>query len=118
MRIPRVLAFLLLLASVAACSGVQTAGDAKEPPPTTIEVRNLRTVDCNLFVLNTTRRVRYRLGTIPGMSTRGFVIPPRFLGEADRLRFIVEVVGSDEGVLTDEELPVTPGEQLSLTLQP
>ncbi|MBZ4416468.1 hypothetical protein [Myxococcus sp. RHSTA-1-4] len=117
MRAMPMLPFLLLLVCVAACSGTQTAGDPSNPPPptTTVEVRNLKTVDFNLYVLNATRRVR--LGTVPGMTTRGFVIPPQLLGDRDRIRFGLETIGSDGSSLSEEELPVRAGDQLSLTIQ-
>ena len=115
---------LLLLVFVASCSGVQKAEDASKPPPdTTVEVQNRKTVDLNLYVLNGARRSR--LGTVPGMSSRNFVIPPHLIGEADRVRFGVEVigtfgsdgVGSERRFLSEEELPVSAGEELSLVIQ-
>ncbi|NMO14277.1 hypothetical protein HPC49_17020 [Pyxidicoccus fallax] len=118
MRTRSVLPLYLLLVSVAACSGAQKAGDPSQPPPppdTPVEVRNLKTVDVNLYALSPTRRLR--LGTVPGMTTRSFVIPHQFLGDMDYLRFGMEVIGSDAGALSEQQLPVRPGEQLSLTIQ-
>lgn len=114
---------LLLLVFMASCSGVQKTDDASKPPPkTTVEVQNRKTVDLNLYVLNGARRSR--LGTVPGMSSRSFVIPPHLIGDADRVRFGVEVigtfgsdnVGSERRFLSEEELPVTAGEELSLII--
>ncbi|MFP2907056.1 hypothetical protein ACLESD_18815 [Pyxidicoccus sp. 3LFB2] len=114
---------LLLLVFVASCSGVQKAEDASKPPPdTTVVVENRKTVDLNLYVLNGARRSR--LGTVPGMSSRSFVIPPHLIGDADRIRFGVEIigtfgsdgVGSERRFLSEEELPVTAGEELSLVI--
>jgi hypothetical protein len=116
---------LLLLVFVASCSGAQTAEDPSKPPrpKTTVEVENRKTTDLNLYVLNGARRIR--LGTVPGMATRNFVIPPHMIGEADRVRFGVEVIGtfgderigSERRFTSEEELPVRAGEQLSLTIQ-
>lgn len=116
---------LLLLVFVASCSGVQTAEDPSKPPPpkTTVEVENRKTTDLNLYVLKGSSRLR--LGTVPGMSTRNFVIPPHLIGEADRVRFGVEVIGtfgkdrigSERRFTSEEELPVRAGEQLSLTIR-
>lgn len=109
--------FLLVLA--VSCSGAQKTEDPSKPPPpeTTVEVRNLKTVDINLFVYMLNSSSRVRLGTVPSMSTRNFVIPPRLLGDMDRIRFRVETIGSDAAANGDQELPVTAGEQLSLTIQ-
>ena len=117
MRATQAFPLLLLLASVAACSGARTAADPNRPPPpyTTVEVRNLKTVDFNLYVLSETRRIR--LGTVPGMSTRGFVLPPSLIGDMERIRFGLETIGSDAGSLSEQELPVRAGEQLNLTIQ-
>lgn len=116
---------LLLLVFVASCSGVQTAEDPSQPPPpkTTVEVENRKTTDLNLYVLKGSSRLR--LGTVPGMSTRTFVIPTHLIGEADRVRFGVEVIGtfgndrigSERRFTSEEELPVRAGEQLSLTIR-
>jgi hypothetical protein len=117
MRAIQVLPLLVLLGAAASCGGVRTVEDPNRPPPleTTVEVRNLKTVDFNLYVLSETRRVR--LGTVPGMATRNFVIPPQLLGNMERIRFGLETIGSDGRSLSEEELAVHAGEQLSLTIQ-
>jgi hypothetical protein len=116
---------VVLLAFAVACSSVQTAEDPTKPPPpkTTVEVKNLKTVDCNLYVLNGARQVR--LGTVPGMATRNFVIPSHLVGESDRLRFGIEIIGTfmhkragtEPTITSEESLPMRPGEELSLTIQ-
>ena len=85
---------IVLLAIAAACSSAQTVDDPNKPPPpeTTVEVKNLKTVDCNVYVLNGARQVR--LGLVPGMATRSFVIPAHLVGDADRLRFGLEIIGA------------------------
>jgi hypothetical protein len=108
---------LLLLVLVAACASGQKTEDPSNPPPpqTTVEVDNRKTVDVNLYVMNGAQRVR--LGTVPAITTRNFVIPPHLIGRADRIRFGVEIIGSDQGFSSDQEMPVVAGEQLTLTLQ-
>ena len=103
--------------SASACSGAKTAERSSQPatPETTVEVKNLRPVDFNVYVLSATRRVR--LGTVPAITTRTFVIPPEVLGDMDRLRFGLETIGSQGRSFTEEELAVRAGEQVSLTLQ-
>jgi hypothetical protein len=115
----RVLPLLLLLGCAASREATQPEGSAvasKEAPPpkTTVEVRNLQKVDVNLFVLRGASRVR--LGTVPGMSTRSFIIPPHLVGEFDFIRFSTETIGSNGRSTSDQELPVRPGDELSLTI--
>lgn len=124
MRATQVVPFLLL-AFALSCSSAQKTEDPTKPPPpkTTVEVKNLKTVDCNLYVLNGARQVR--LGTVPGMATRNFVIPSHLVGDADRLRFGIEIIGTfmhkragtEPTITSEESLPIRPGEELSLTIQ-
>lgn len=120
MRAVWVLPLLLLLACTASRENVEPAKEeassSEEAPPekTTVEVRNLRKVDVNLFVLRGANRVR--LGTVPGMSTRSFVIPHHLIGKFDFIRFATETIGSNGRRTTDQEMPVRPGDELLLTL--
>jgi hypothetical protein len=117
MRVVQALPLLLLLVSAVSCSSTQTAEDPSRPPPpkTTVEVRNLKQIDFNLYVLNGTHRIR--LGTAPGMTTRTFVIPPHLIGEKGMIRFGLDPIGSDRTSVSEESLPVHPGEQIALTIQ-
>ncbi|HZI09066.1 MAG TPA: hypothetical protein VE153_01680 [Myxococcus sp.] len=115
----RVLPLLLLLACTASREAVEpaeSAGSSEEAPPpkTTVEVRNLQKVDVNLYVLRGANRVR--LGTVPGMSTRSFVIPPHLVGKFDFIRFSTETIGSNGSSTSDQEMAVRPGDELSLTI--
>jgi hypothetical protein len=112
----RTVPLLLLLAAVS-CSSVQTAEDPSKPPPprTTVEVRNQKFIDFNMYVLNGTTRIR--LGIVPGMTTRTFTIPPHLIPVHGPLRFQAHTIGSDDIQTSDEELMVHQGDALSLTLQ-
>ncbi|MCY1014570.1 hypothetical protein [Pyxidicoccus sp. MSG2] len=118
MRATQVVPFALLVLAVS-CSSAQKVEDPSKPPPpdTTVEVRNLKTVDFNLFVYVMNGASRVRLGTVPAMSTRNFVIPHQTIRDTDRIRFRTETIGSDAVSDGDQELPVTAGEHLSLTIQ-
>ncbi|AGC44985.1 hypothetical protein MYSTI_03679 [Myxococcus stipitatus DSM 14675] len=117
---------MLVLASVlAACGGAHAAAsDPSKPPPpkTTVAVDSRKTVDVNLYVLSGVRRVR--LGLVPGMSTRSFVIPADLVGTSERLRFAVEIIGtlghktigSERRFESEQDLPARPGDELNLTL--
>jgi hypothetical protein len=112
-----VLLLPLLLLFAVACSSAQTAEDPSKPPPpkTTVEVRNLKQIDFNIYVLNGTHRLR--LGTTPGMTTRTFVIPHHVIGEKGMVRFGLDPIGSNRSSVSEESLTVHPGEQVSLTIQ-
>ncbi|WP_163997550.1 hypothetical protein [Pyxidicoccus caerfyrddinensis] len=118
MRATQVVPLVLFVLAVS-CSSAQTAEDPSKPPPpdTTVEVRNLKMVDINLFVYVMNGTSRVRLGTVPGMSTRNFVIPNQTIRDVDRIRFRLETIGSDAASNGDQELPVTAGEHLNLTIQ-
>ncbi|HEX8698441.1 MAG TPA: hypothetical protein VF815_06380 [Myxococcaceae bacterium] len=83
-------------------------------PATTVEVRNLRAVDCNLYVRTSTHRIR--LGMAPAKTTRYFVIPAHVVGEKNMVRFELDTIGSDRRSFSEDGLPVSAGQQLSLTI--
>ncbi|MFP2934067.1 hypothetical protein ACLESO_54870 [Pyxidicoccus sp. 3LG] len=125
MRAIHVVPLLLLWGSAVSCSSVQTVEDSNKPPPpqTTVVVENQKTVDFNLYVLNGAGRIR--LGTTPGMTSRTFVIPHHMIGDADRVRFGLEQIGTfghdrigtERRYTSEEELPVRAGEELSLVIK-
>jgi hypothetical protein len=110
------LPLLLLLSSAAACGGVRTVENSTLPPhpTTTVEVRNLRPTDINLYVRTGTHRIR--LGTAPGKTTRFFVIPAHVVGEKNLIRFELDTIGSDRRTLSEDVLPVNAGEQVLVTI--
>jgi hypothetical protein len=118
MRATQVVPLVLLVLAVS-CSSAQKVEDSPKPPPpeTTVEVRNLKPVDYNLFVYVLDGTTRVRLGIVPAISTRNFVIPHQTIGERNRIRFRVEMIGSQFATDDDQELPVTVGEKLDLTIQ-
>jgi hypothetical protein len=97
---------------------VRTTEDPTRPPPptTTVEVRNLKPIDLNLYVRTGTHRLR--LGMAPGRTTRFFVIPAHVLGEQNLLRFELDTIGSDRRSFSEDALSVRAGEQVSLTIHP
>lgn len=124
MRALPVLPLLLLLVSTASCRTVQTVETPTRPPlpRTIVEVRNLKPFDFNLYVL--TGMHRLRLGTVPGMTTRFFVIPPHVVGEKNLLQFGFDTIGafghatigSPRRTLSGDPLLVRAGDQLTLTV--
>ncbi len=108
---------LFLLISIVACSTAQTQRDPSQPPPpkTTLEVSNQRPIDFNMYVLDGTHRIR--LGLVPGMSSRTFIIPAHLVNEQGSLRFQADTIGSDAVLASDEELAVRAGDTVSLTIR-
>jgi len=115
MRAVQTLSLLLWILS-AACSGVQESRhlSTSERPTTTIEVRNQRPIDFTVHVLDGTRRIR--LGIVPGMTQRTFVIPPHMVIDQGSLNFQIDPIGSNEVGTTQEALPVREGDGLQLTI--
>lgn len=111
--VPRLL-LLVLLATAAACS-LKASRDPAQPPPleTKVVVRNQKHVDMTLYVLSGTQRVR--LGLVPGLGTRTFTIPPHLLSSSPMLRFGFDVIG-DSGMRVSEEVQLSEGEQLELSV--
>lgn len=124
MRTLPVLPLLLLLVAAVSCRAVQTVETPTQPPlpRTIVEVRNLKPVDFNLYVLTGTHRLR--LGTVPGMTTRLFIIPPHVVGEKNLLRFAFDTIGSfghatigsPRRTLSEDPLLVRAGDQLALSV--
>jgi hypothetical protein len=123
------------------CGSVQKTEDGIEVShPTTVEVRNFKPIDFNLYVITGTHRLC--LGDIPGLTTRTFVIPSHVLhNKVSRMRFGLDTIGTFElntmGTLRSASQPlpggfpirilerflstevpaVRVGDQLSLTIQ-
>jgi len=116
MRAVQLLPFFLLVSAIS-CSTVQTQQDPSEPPrpKTTVEVRNQKPVDFNMYVVDGTRRIR--LGLVPGMSSRTFTIPAHMVNDRGSLRFQADTIGSNTVLASDEELAVHEGDTVSVTIQ-
>lgn len=117
MRAVQFLLLFLLIFTVISCSTVQTQQDPSEPPrpTTTLEVRNQKPIDFNMYVLDGTRRIR--LGLVPGMSSRTFTIPAHMVNDRGSLRFQADTIGSNAVLASEEELPVREGDAVSLTIR-
>ncbi|HLK99080.1 MAG TPA: hypothetical protein VK539_00770 [Myxococcaceae bacterium] len=116
MRAVQTLSLVLWLVG-AGCSGAKDSRtlSTDERPRTLIEVRNQRPIDFNVHVLDGTRRIR--LGTVPGMTQRTFVIPAHMVIDQGALNFQLDPIGSDQVGTTEEALTVREGDSLSLTIR-
>jgi hypothetical protein len=119
----RLLARLLLVLPVLpqlACSAnrpdegttPETGADAQ----TNLEVRNLGFPDMTIYVVTATGN-RVRVGVVNGNSTQLLTLPVYLVRGGDRLRFLADPIGGGRTPVS-EELFVTPGETVTLTIPP
>lgn len=108
-----VLAAFVLMSDLGGCAGQKGNDDEAEPIPpaeVTIEVENQNFRDARIYLLLYGERTR--LGLVPGHTTRtfSFALPP------DDVRIVVSFIGG--GGFVTEPMPVTPGDELVLQIQP
>jgi len=103
-----------LLAAGAACYG--KGKNAPEPiARTTVKVVNQGFLDRNIYVMRGSERVR--LGTVSGNSTQVLTIPSSIVQSLMSLRFVADPIGGRTPAAT-EEITVSPGDQVVLTIPP
>ena len=102
------------LAGAAACYG--KGKNAPEPVArTTVRVVNQGFLDRNIYVMRSSERVR--LGTVSGNSTQVLTIPASIVQTIMTLRFVADPIGGRAPAAT-EEISVSPGDQVVLTIPP
>jgi hypothetical protein len=107
-------AILLAGATTTACYG--TGKNAPTPVPrTTVRVVNQGFLDRNIYVVRGSERIR--LGTVPGNSSQVLTIPSSVVQSAITLRFIADPIGANSPPAS-EEISVSPGDQVVLTIPP
>ena len=105
---------LLALSVLTACYG--KGKNAPEPVErTTVRVVNQGFLDRNIYVYRGSERVR--LGTVSGNSSLVLTIPSTIVQSTLALRFVADPIGGRAPAAT-EEITVTPGDQVVLTIQP
>jgi hypothetical protein len=103
-----------LLAGASACYG--KGKNAPEPVArTTVRVVNQGFLDRNIYVMRSSERVR--LGTVSGNSTQVLTIPASIVQTIMTLRFVADPIGGRSPAAT-EEISVSPGDQVVLTIPP
>lgn len=113
------LAFLLLALASGGCAaarGEPPLGKApamrKAPPPTTVHVANNNFADITVYVVQS--GMRWRLGTVTGLSQQAFRLP-RLSYDAGDLHLLADPVGGARGYLSPP-VRVHPGEAVDLRL--
>lgn len=107
------LAAFVLMSGLGGCAGQKGTEDEagpKTPAEVTIEVENQNFLDARIYLLLYGERTR--LGLVPSHTTRtfSFALPP------DDVRIVVSFIGG--GGFVTEPMPVTPGDELVLQIQP
>lgn len=109
-----IVAGALLLAP--ACTGNTRPGEEAEPvPPTYVKVQNRAYLDMNIYVYRSSQRIR--LGTVNGNNTGRLLIPANLLFGSTPLRFQADPIGANRSP-TSEEITVSPGDEVVLTIPP
>ena len=105
---------VLLAIALAGCS-TRRAGGPLPPtaPRTSIRVENNNFLDMTVYVVRGSQRVR--LGTVSGVSTRVFTIPPNLVFGSSALRFQADPVGS-RATSISHEITIRPGDQVTITI--
>ncbi|HET8655639.1 MAG TPA: hypothetical protein VFL93_09020 [Longimicrobiaceae bacterium] len=104
----------LVLAGLAGCLSHGGGG----PGPASgaaLRVENRSFYEMDIFVLRGS--LRERLGSVPATNTRTFPLPASMLTVTTPLRFVADPVGSSI-VSASEELAVSPGDTVTLQIQP
>lgn len=106
-------AVVALALGFGSCAGRKGADSGAEPQSraeATIEVQNQNFYDARVYLVHLGARTR--LGQVNGHSTRifSFALPP------DQVRIEVSFIGG--GGFVTESMPVSPGDQLVLLIEP
>ena len=106
----------VVAAALLACGG----GPAVERPApdaeAIVEVENLGFADVTVYAISATG-ARVRLGQVSGNSTQRIALPAYLVRGGERLRFLADPIGGDQGPVS-EELYVAPGETVGLRIPP
>ena len=109
-------ATLLALALLSAgCSRGARSGSPEPQARTTVKVDNRNFLDMNVFVLRFGQRIR--LGTVTGLSSQVFTIPPDVVRDSPQLQFELHPIGGRANPRT-ETIMVQPGDEIELTIPP
>lgn len=101
---------------VAACTGFRNGSTSVDPnAPTVVQVDNQGFLDMAVYVMRSSERVR--LGTATGNSKSNFRIPMGIVSGLTPLRFVADPIGGTRASVS-EEITVTPGDTVGLTIPP
>lgn len=107
-------ALIVLCLLSAACHYGARSGPPEPRTDTRLRVQNQNFLDMNVYVLAGSQRIR--LGTVTGLSTQVFTIPPDLV-RGTLLRFEVHPIGGRDNPRS-ETISVQPGDEVQLTIPP
>jgi hypothetical protein len=107
-------AFVVLCLLSGACHHGAYEGPPEPRTETRLRVENQNFLDMNVYVLAGSQRMR--LGTVTGLSTQVFTIPPHLV-RGPPLRFEVHPIGGRSNPRS-ETILVQPGDEVQLTIPP
>ncbi|OLD51550.1 MAG: hypothetical protein AUI63_00710 [Gemmatimonadetes bacterium 13_1_40CM_2_60_3] len=108
-------ALLALALLSAGCSHAVRSGPPEPRPQTTLKVDNQNFLDMVVYVLRAGQRIR--LGTVTGLSSQVFTIPPDIVRSSPQLQFELHPIGG-RGNPRSETISVQPGDEVVLTIPP
>lgn len=112
----KLIAFVLFVAAIAACSTFSRgSGAADQSQPTVLQVENLGFQDMDVYAVRTGQRVR--LGLATGNTKTNLTIPPTLVSGPTTLRFVADPIGGRRASVS-QEITVAPGDTVVMTIPP
>jgi hypothetical protein len=102
--------FLLIIVLMVSSCATMKKSDKVNRPKTTVKVENRNWLDMDIYVLQSSQRIR--LGTVTGLTEKVLTIPEHVLG-APTLRFVADPIGA-RGQSITHDIAVLPGDQIIL----
>jgi hypothetical protein len=99
----------------AGCGQAVKSGPPEPQTRTTLKVDNHNFLDIDVFVVRAGQRIR--LGTVTGLSSQVFAIPPDIVRSSPQLQFELHAIGG-RGNPRTETISVQPGDEVELTVPP
>ena len=106
---------LLLVCLAALDCRSRRQGPTPEALRTTLRVENRSFLDMNVYVLQSSQRVR--LGRAGGNSTTTLTIPANMIFGVTALRFLADPIGANRLPIS-EEISVSEGDEVQLIIPP
>ncbi len=112
---PRAAALVALLAALT-LGGCGIMGGSKEPEPAyaTVTVNNDSPTTVTAFAVRP-NGVRYRLGTVPGLTEKHFDLRADMVGQTGEMQLVVDVLGTSR-LYTSDQVFIDQGDSVEFTV--
>jgi hypothetical protein len=104
-----------LAAVLTSCAHATRNTAAGSQQPTVVQIDNQNWNDVDVFVIRGLER--QRLGMVNGVSKATLRIPDRLIFGVTPLRFVIRPIAGVRNAVS-EEIPVSPGDEVQLTVPP